>query len=109
MVNRFASGLAGSLSASVKEKVPAEKLSDLSHNPQALLNPDALASLRESLSQIGPQVAEVAEQLLVAMRSSLASSIGDLFVVTLAMTVVALVVTAFLKEVPLRGYKSQGT
>ena len=106
MVNRFASGLDGALSATVKQAVPAEKLSDLSHNPQALMDPDAIGSIRETLGQTGPEVAEL---LLAGLRSSLASAIGDIFVVTLAMTAVALVVTAFIKEVPLRTYKPKGS
>ena len=104
MVSRFASGLEGSLTSAVTQAVSAETLSDLSSNPQALMDPDALGSLRQTIGQTAP---ELAEQLLVAMRSSLASSIGDLFVVTLALTAVAIVVTGFLKELPLRSYGRQ--
>ena len=45
------------------------------------------------------------EQLVLALRSSLASAIGDIFVVSLAVTAVAFAVTMFLKELPLRTYE----
>jgi EmrB/QacA subfamily drug resistance transporter len=102
MAGRFASGLAESLSPAVKEALPAEMLAGLSNNPQALVNPDALTSLRATLDQAGPQGVELAEQLLLALRSSLALAIGDIFLVSLVAAAGAFAVTMFLKELPLR-------
>ena len=102
MANRFSTGLAESLSPAVKEALPEETLGGLSNNPQALINPDALTSLQATLGQAGPQGVELAEQLLLALRSSLASAIGEIFVVTLVAAAGAFAVTIFLKELPLR-------
>jgi hypothetical protein len=96
MARRFADGLDAKISPDLRESVPAETLAGMSNNPQALVNPDALEKLRESVSP------EIADQLLEILRSSLATAIGDLFLIAMAMALVALVVTAFLKEKPIR-------
>ena len=96
MAGRFASGLVESLSPAVKEALPAEMLAGLSNNPQALVNPDALTSLQETLG-VG-----LAEQLMQTVRASLALAIGDIFVVSLVAAAGAFAATIFLKELPLR-------
>ena len=96
MARRFADGLDARISPDLRESVPVETLAGISNNPQALVNPDALEELRESVSP------EIADQLLDVLRSSLATAIGDLFLIAMATALVALVATAFLKETPLR-------
>ena len=96
MATRFASGLDDSISPQLREAVPAETLAEMSNNPQALVNPEALEALRATVSP------GVADQLLDTLRSSLALAIGDLFLIATGTALVALVVTAFLKETPLR-------
>lgn len=96
MATRFASGLEDSISPQLREAVPAETLAEMSSNPQALVNPQALEALRATVSP------GVADQLLDALRSALALAIGDLFLIAMTTALVALVVTAFLKEAPLR-------
>jgi hypothetical protein len=103
MASRFSSGLAASLSPAVREAIPPEQLAALRDNPQALMNPDALRSLSDSLGQIGTGGAEIAQQLLEATRLALASAIGDVFLVATAAVAVGLVVSLFLKELPLQG------
>ena len=55
LAGRFATGLAGALSPAIRQALPANTLDGLSSNPQALMNPDALNSLRETLREAGPQ------------------------------------------------------
>jgi EmrB/QacA subfamily drug resistance transporter len=82
--------------------IPPGMLSELTHNPEALMNPDALDELRDALSELGPQGLQVADQVVHALREALAMSISDVFVIGLAAVGVAFVVTLFLKEVPLK-------
>ena len=96
MATRFASGLDDSIGSQLRDAVPAETLAEMSTNPQALVNPEALEALRATVSP------GIADQLLDILRSSLALAIGDLFLIAMITALVALVVTAFLKETPLR-------
>ena len=102
MARRFSTRLSESLDQEVAEAVPSEVLADLSENPQALVDPDAISALEATLAQAGPQGAELAQGLLMGLRSGLASAIGDVFVVGLATVAVAFVATLFLKELRLR-------
>ena len=103
MASRFASGLTTAFSPAVREAVPPELLSQLGENPQTLVNPEALTNLRETLGQTGSEGSELADQIVMGLRESLASAISDVFVISLAVVAVALAATLFLKEVPLRG------
>jgi len=102
MANRFASGLGTQLPASVKEALPAGALSELSSNPQALMSPDALASLEDMFSGLGAQGAEMMQQLMQALREALAGAITDVFLLGLATVAVAFTISIFLKEIPLK-------
>ncbi len=103
MASRFAAGLKDSLSSDIREALPPEQLAEMSNNPQALVNPQALESLRASFADQGEQGAVILEQLLTTLRETLASAIGDVFILGAATLVAAFVVTIFLKEVPLKG------
>ncbi|MCI0439931.1 MAG: MFS transporter [Chloroflexi bacterium] len=102
MTTRFESYLSGALSPALKEAIPPEQLARISDNPQALVNPAALEALRAQLAQLGPQGAQLAEQLFAALRESLASAIADVFLFSVIVIGVALVATLFLRERPLR-------
>ena len=103
MANRFAAGLQESLPPAIRQAVPAEQLARMEENPQALVNPQALEALRAGFAERGPQGAAVLDQLLAALRETLASAIGAVFVVVAVALAIAFVVTIFLREVPLRG------
>jgi hypothetical protein len=96
MARRFASGLDDSISPELRDAVPAETLAEMSNNLQALVNPEALEALRTAVSP------GIADQLLDTLRATLATAIGDLFLIAMSTALAALVVTAFLKETPLR-------
>ena len=102
MSSRFASGLSNSLPTQVKEAIPASRLSEFANNPQALMSSDALSSVQAAFGQMGPKSAELATQFLQTLRETLASAIGDVFLLGVATLVVAMVATAFLRERPLR-------
>ena len=110
MAGQFETSLSTSVTPEIREGVPAELLSGLSSNPQSLVNPDTLGALTAALEEIGPQGAVLARDLLAILRESLASAITDVFVVTTAIALVALVATTFLKEkeIPLRSYAEPG-
>lgn len=99
MAGRFASHMSEGLSPQLREAVPAEQLSGLALNPQALVNEDALAALQASLGKGG---ADAGRQFLEVLRESLSSAITDIFVVGVLVALVAMVATAFMKEIPLR-------
>lgn len=102
MANRFATGLDDALPPPIRQALPVGQLAEMSNNPQALVNPEALDQLRAGFADRGPQGAEMLEQLLTALRETLASAIGDVFLVVTVALAIAFVVTLFLKEVPLR-------
>ena len=108
MASRFASDLSASLSPADRQAIPPDVLSDLSDNPQALVNPNALESIQAMLGEQGPQGADLAQNLLVALRTTLASAIGDVFLLAVVTAAVAFGATMFIREVPLRGRKPQG-
>ena len=74
----------------------------MSDNPQALVDPQAMAALKEQFSELGPAGAELVGQLVEVLRDALASAISDVFTIGLVAIVVAFVATLFLREVPLR-------
>ncbi len=69
-------------------------------NAQALFDPMQMAAIRSGLP---PQAQAVFDQVTVAIRSALASSLHDVFTYGAAVVAVAVVASVFLSEVPLRG------
>lgn len=100
--NRFASEFLGGLSPAAKEVIPAERLNDLAHNPQALLSVEAQDQLRALFDHLGPQGAALFEQLLETLKVALNSAITQIFFIGLFVVIVAWVVNLFIKEIPLR-------
>ncbi|NQW23562.1 MAG: MFS transporter [SAR202 cluster bacterium] len=102
MANRFTATFAESVPTAVKDALPPGQLDVLGQNPQALVNPDTLGAVNNAFSQMGPEGAALAVQLLDAVRSALSGAITEVFMIGLVGTLIALAaVTAFLKEVPL--------
>ncbi|MCY4529564.1 MAG: MFS transporter, partial [Chloroflexi bacterium] len=102
MASRFAAGLRDALPSEVRNALPEEQLTEMSNNPQALVNPESLDGLRASLADGGDQGAEVLSTLLTTLRETLASAISDVFVLATVTLVIGFAATLFLKEVPLR-------
>jgi len=70
-----------------------------SSSPQAIFDPANLAHARAALP---PQAASLFDRFIEAIRTALAVTLHDLFLVSAAILVIALLTTLFLREVPLR-------
>jgi EmrB/QacA subfamily drug resistance transporter len=90
------------LPAAVKQVVPARVLETF-NNPQILLSPDAQTQLHQAFAQGGPQGLALLKAILEAVKTGLAGSIHDIFLLSLGVTVLSLIAVLFLKEIPLRG------
>ena len=103
MANRFAAGLRESLPPTLMQALPQDQLARMEENPQALVNPEALESLRTGFADRGPQGEAILAELIASLQTTLASAISTVFVVVAGALGIAFVVTIFLREVPLRG------
>ncbi|MDP7102749.1 MAG: MDR family MFS transporter [SAR202 cluster bacterium] len=97
MANRFASRLAETITDELAQAVPQAQLEALQANPQALVNPEALASLRGGFEQAGPEGAVMADQLVAVLKAALAEAIGDVFMISVVVVASAFVATLFLQ------------
>jgi EmrB/QacA subfamily drug resistance transporter len=70
-------------------------------DPESIFDPARIEALRAS---VPPQFLPLIDQVLVAVRSALASATHDVFVYAAAVVAVAVVASVFLKDVPLRGH-----
>ena len=100
--NRFTGALLGRVPEGLGRFYDTADLVALGRNPQALVSPQAQTDLLAALQAQGPEAEAMFEPLLTALRGALADSLGAAFFVTLGVVVAALVVTFFLKEIPLR-------
>jgi EmrB/QacA subfamily drug resistance transporter len=105
LTNRFAPALRAALPPEVASALPADRLAQFL-NPQALLNPDAAATMREQLRALGPQGAQIYDQLLSAIKVALVAALHDVFLLGAVLGAIGVVTVLFLKELPLR--KSYG-
>jgi EmrB/QacA subfamily drug resistance transporter len=101
MNNRFASELTRQIPDSIKPFVPQSQLDSLVHNPQALVSIEAQNQLKDMFAQLGSQGISIYENLLHGLRQALSVAIAEAFLIGLFITLAALVVTFFLKEIPL--------
>jgi hypothetical protein len=105
--NRFASQFLGSIPTVVKTTIPAEQLSSLAYNPQALVSVPAQEQLRETFNVFGSQGQSLFDQMLQALRQSLSSAVARVFLIALFVGIVSFIVCLFLKEIPLlKKYKT---
>lgn len=102
MNNRFASGMAGGLPATIKAMMPAQALTALSISPQALVSPEAQRQLKTIMERLGPQGVALYKQLLQVLKQSLGSALSKVFFVGLLVLIVAFIVNLFIREIPLR-------
>ncbi len=98
----LSSELAANTPRQVTENAPPALLERI-RNPQFLLSPEQLSAVRGSFEQLGPQGAQLFEASIFAVKTSLATAIGDAFWLAVFVMLVSVLVGAFLKEVPLRG------
>ena len=103
MVRRFKDGMEDNLPSEALEAVPPQLLNQITGNPNALLNPEASDNLINTFAASGESGIAVGTQVLGAIRGSLAGAIGDVFFLCFIFVALAVVATAFIREVPLRG------
>lgn len=102
MNNSFAGQFTRLLPEQVRQVVPADVLNSLSDNPQALVNPEAQIQLQQILAQVGDNAAVLFDQLLQTLRQALSSSLSEVFLIGLFITITAFLINFFIKEIPLR-------
>jgi len=99
--NRFASDFIGNLPEPIKAVIPAERITSLTHNPQALVSSEAQTQLKGFLEMMGPKGVALFEQLLQSMRYALDNAISEVFLIGFFVVVIAFLVNLFIKEIPL--------
>lgn len=101
MTNQFNRGFDTNLPQPVRQLVPPGQL-DQFRNLQVLLSPEVTDRVHLAFMALGAQGQVLFDQLVFAIRQSLATAITDLFMVSAVAMVLALLATVFLKEIPLR-------
>jgi len=107
MNNTFLTSFNDSLSPQISAVIPKEQLAALAENPQALVNPDALVQLQSIFAGMGDQGQILFSSLLITLREALSSAIGQVFLVSFFVVLVALVLIVFLKQIPLRKHNDE--
>jgi len=101
MVNStFSAELTAETSPQVREATPPDLLERL-QNPQSLLNADLLAGLREAFAGLGERGPAMFNEIMLGTRTALGTAIAEAFLLGMGITLAALLVAIFLKEVPL--------
>ena len=97
MASRFASRLEEATPEDVAAALPPGQLDSIKDNPQALVDPSSVDSLRSGLEQAGPDGAQMAETLLESLKSALAGAISDVFILGAVVIGLSLLVSLFLR------------
>jgi MFS family permease len=101
LTNEFAPAFKGALPPQVTAAVPPAVLGQF-ENPQVLLSPEIGNALRQQVLGLGEQGGQLFDALYAAIRIGLVGALHDVFLVGAALGVVGVLVTLFLKELPLR-------
>jgi EmrB/QacA subfamily drug resistance transporter len=102
MTNRFTSDFITKLPETIKAIIPPQTLSLMAHNPEVLVSAQSQDQLKNLFNQAGSQGAALYQQTMEILRQALNSGLAEVFVIALVITVVALVISFFQKEIPLR-------
>jgi MFS family permease len=98
--SHFQGAFVAHLSPSLRAMMNREGASNL--NPTTLISAEAQAAIHQKFTALGPQGQQLYAQFIHAVREGLAISLSDSFHVALAFMAAALVITFFLREIPLR-------
>ena len=101
MNSQFSSAFKSNLPPDVTAVVPKEQLAAL-NNPQLAVSPDAIAQLKTMFAGFGSQGDRLFNEVILSVRDALSVAITDLFIIGMVFMLLSLVVTVFLKEIPLR-------
>ena len=102
MNSSYLSKFTDSLPSLVAAGVLPEQLNAIADNPQALINPEVQAQLQSMFARLGEQGPALFNDLVSTLRGALNSALSDVFLVSFAVIIVALIVSFFLKESPMR-------
>jgi EmrB/QacA subfamily drug resistance transporter len=97
MNNRFISVFIGQIPENVKNAVQMDQLTNLAHNPQALVSPAAQTQLKEILTQPGTDPS-IFSQVMNLLQQALSSAIGRAFFIGFLILLVGLAASFFLKS-----------
>jgi MFS family permease len=100
--SQFVTELRG-INPQMADRLPAEFTQNLT--PQALVNPQAMAGIKQALEAQHLSAATiniVLDSILKAMKPALAVATTEAFLIGGGVVVIALIATAFIKELPLR-------
>jgi hypothetical protein len=92
--------LRGELPAEV-QTLPDPLLKPL-EDPQVLLSPESLDRLREGFGALGARGTELFAETIDSMRMVLAEAVTNVFFLGMLVSIAALAVSVFLREIPLR-------
>jgi hypothetical protein len=90
------------LPESAFNEIPASLLADMKTNPNILMDNSKIGSLEAQINPLITNKSNLIDTILSVMQESLAESIADIFVIALVITVIAAIVTFWLKEIPLQ-------
>ena len=102
MVRQFKEGMQENLPVEAFQVVPPQLFEQITSNPNALINSDASESLKDELAANGESGIALGNSVFEAIRESLASAIGDVFLLAFIFVIIAVIATIFIREVPLR-------
>lgn len=103
MNNRYASNLRATLPAAARVALDAPTLASL-NDPRALLNPPAMAALRQAFSASGEQASTLFTQTTAAMNNALSGAITTLYLIGGVAMIVSLLLIITIPEKPMGGY-----
>ena len=98
MANRFADKLENMVPENVAAALPPGQLDAIKDNPQALVDPSAVDSLKSGFAQAGPDGVRIVDALLGSLKSALAGAVADVFALSAVVIALSLVVSLFLRR-----------
>ena len=104
LVSSYIPAFHTALPDTLRHVLPASLLSAFD-NPLILLSPDALSHIRSGFAGYGAQGTAAFDMLLQAVKTGLAQSVHNVFVLSLGVILFGFIAVFFLKEIPLRERK----
>jgi len=104
LVTSYIPAFHAALPGTLRQLLPASILGAFD-NPLILLSPDALSHIRAGFAGYGAQGTSAYNLMLQAVKTGLAQSVHNVFVLSLVVILFGLIAVFFLKEIPLRERK----
>jgi hypothetical protein len=102
LAGRFTTEFTTRLPTTLKSILPTEEIAELTHNPQALVSPQAQEQLKNLLLASGPQGSQLYAELSQILSQALSAALTHVFFIGFIALVLALAIHLFIKEIPLR-------